>query len=102
MEKTEFIEHLADNPDLYEWLEGDYNDHPGIYVKNVQYDTKTHFTYKVIENNDLNFLLAKTHHGKNVDHITRVTGFFSKTSSWNNGKKGELKERHRVVISEKK
>jgi ribonucleoside-triphosphate reductase len=31
-----------------------------------------------------------------IEGITRVTGFFSKTSSWNKGKLGELKDRHRV------
>jgi len=29
-----------------------------------------------------------------VEGITRVTGFFSKITSWNKGKLGELKERH--------
>ncbi|MBI5000478.1 MAG: anaerobic ribonucleoside-triphosphate reductase [Euryarchaeota archaeon] len=33
-----------------------------------------------------------------VEGITRVTGFFSKTSSWNKGKLGELKDRHRVKL----
>jgi anaerobic ribonucleoside-triphosphate reductase len=35
----------------------------------------------------------------NVEGITRVTGFFSKTSGWNKGKLGELKERTRNIIS---
>jgi ribonucleoside-triphosphate reductase len=30
---------------------------------------------------------------KNVEHITRVTGFFSKIEGWNKGKIGELKDR---------
>jgi len=30
-----------------------------------------------------------------VDHITRVTGYFSKVSGWNKGKKAELKDRFR-------
>jgi ribonucleoside-triphosphate reductase len=34
----------------------------------------------------------------NVDGITRVTGYFSKISNWNVGKKAELKERHRVTV----
>lgn len=33
-----------------------------------------------------------------VEGITRVTGFFSKTSSWNKGKIGELKDRYRTKI----
>jgi ribonucleoside-triphosphate reductase len=33
-----------------------------------------------------------------IEGITRVTGFFSKTRGWNKGKMGELKDRHRNVI----
>jgi len=33
--------------------------------------------------------------GKKVDHITRVTGYFTKVSGWNKGKKAELKDRYR-------
>jgi anaerobic ribonucleoside-triphosphate reductase len=35
----------------------------------------------------------------NVEGITRVTGFFSKTNSWNKGKLGELKDRARTNIA---
>jgi ribonucleoside-triphosphate reductase len=35
----------------------------------------------------------------NVEGMTRVTGFFSKTNSWNKGKLGELKDRVRNNIS---
>jgi ribonucleoside-triphosphate reductase len=31
----------------------------------------------------------------NVDGITRITGYFTKTSTWNKGKIGELHERYR-------
>ncbi|MCK5024828.1 MAG: anaerobic ribonucleoside-triphosphate reductase, partial [Thermoplasmata archaeon] len=51
---------------------------------------------------------GKTHRGldeachkcnsSNIEGITRVTGFFSKVSSWNKGKVGELKDRNRVEI----
>ncbi|MGI6442855.1 MAG: anaerobic ribonucleoside-triphosphate reductase [Synergistaceae bacterium] len=36
---------------------------------------------------------------ENVDGITRVTGYFTRTSSWNAGKRGELRDRARVPIS---
>ncbi|MCX5751319.1 MAG: hypothetical protein NT099_06605 [Candidatus Saganbacteria bacterium] len=36
--------------------------------------------------------------GKNVEHITRITGYFSRVSGWNKGKKGELQDRHRVKL----
>ncbi len=34
----------------------------------------------------------------NIDHITRVTGYFTKVSGWNKGKKAELKDRYRSVL----
>ncbi|MEE8402763.1 MAG: anaerobic ribonucleoside-triphosphate reductase [Candidatus Hydrothermarchaeaceae archaeon] len=30
---------------------------------------------------------------ENVEHVTRVTGFFSKVEGWNKGKIGELRDR---------
>jgi len=33
--------------------------------------------------------------GYDVEQMTRVTGYFSKISSWNEGKRAELDERHR-------
>jgi hypothetical protein len=38
--------------------------------------------------------------GKNVEHITRITGYFSRVSGWNKGKKGELEERYRVKLDQ--
>ena len=35
---------------------------------------------------------------ENIDGITRITGYFSKITGWNKGKKGELKARHRVEV----
>jgi len=32
---------------------------------------------------------------ENVEHITRVTGFFSKVAGWNRGKVAELSDRNR-------
>jgi ribonucleoside-triphosphate reductase len=33
--------------------------------------------------------------GQEVDGITRITGYFTKVSSWNKGKLAELKERNK-------
>ena len=51
---------------------------------------------------------GKTHRGlesscpkcesQNIEGITRVTGFFSKVSGWNQGKVGELKDRYRSEV----
>ncbi len=35
---------------------------------------------------------------ENVDGITRVTGYFSRTSNWNKAKKQELRDRARVIV----
>lgn len=37
--------------------------------------------------------------GKNIEHITRITGYFSRVSGWNRGKKGELQDRYRVKLN---
>jgi anaerobic ribonucleoside-triphosphate reductase len=38
---------------------------------------------------------------ENVDGITRVTGYFTRTSSWNAGKRGELADRYRAPVKER-
>lgn len=98
MEVERFKEYLDQNQETFEYREGDFKGKDGLFVKNKIYETLTHFTEKAIENNDLEFLILQTHHGKNIEQITRVTGFFSKVGSWNKGKIGELKERDRVKI----
>ncbi len=35
----------------------------------------------------------------NVDGITRITGYFTRTSSWNRGKRAELRDRRRVRLN---
>ncbi len=96
MDKEEFINYLGNNPGVFEWSDGDHDGKTGVFVKNNQFETVTHFTNEAIEKNNLEVLINQTTHGKNVEHITRVTGFFSKVQSWNKGKLGELKERHRT------
>ncbi len=36
--------------------------------------------------------------GRDIEHITRITGYFSKVSGWNKGKRGELSDRYRVSV----
>ena len=96
MEKKEFIEHLKENRDTFEYAEAKHEGANGVYVKNNLYGTETHFSDKAISTMGLNDLVRATHQGKNIEHMTRVTGYFSKVSKWNKGKKGELKDRHRV------
>ena len=41
-------------------------------------------------------LMDEINRGLEVEHITRITGYFTKISQWNKGKMGELRERIRV------
>ena len=61
-------------------------------------DAMSRVTYKAIADNTLDTLTAACVQGRDVDHITRVTGYFSRTSQWNKGKTAELKDRHRVEV----
>jgi hypothetical protein len=96
MKKKEFIEHLKRNKNNFDFAEAPHEGIEGIYVKNKTYGTEIHFSDKVIEELTLDDLVKSTHQGKNIEQMTRVTGYFSKVSKWNKGKKGELKDRHRV------
>jgi anaerobic ribonucleoside-triphosphate reductase len=89
--------------ELKGWLdsqdEWDYQlDDKGIIIRNERFQTLTHATYEAVEANTLEAITASCSQGRDVDHITRVTGYFSRTSGWNKGKAGELKDRHRVRV----
>lgn len=53
-------------------------------------------TADAIEKNEPKAILDACRHGRDVDHITRITGYFSWVSGWNKGKRAELKDRARV------
>jgi hypothetical protein len=89
--------------DLTSWLdaheEWDYQmDEKGVLVRNDRTETVTHLSFDAVEKNALETLTVACLQGKDVDHITRVTGYFSRTSGWNKGKTAELRDRHRSTI----
>ena len=98
MKVDEFTGFLDQHREEYEWAQGEHEGTDGIFVKNKLYDAETHYTEKAIEGHELTALLSYSRQGKNTEMITRVTGFFSKVGSWNKGKTGELKDRHRTEI----
>ena len=77
----------------YEWAEGEHDGKPGYFVKSEKYDTKAHFTKDAIENNDWSSLNKGIVQGKDVYHMTRVVGYYSRVHNWNKSKLGELKDR---------
>ncbi len=89
--------------ELTSWLDANEDwdfqtDEKGVLIKNDRLQTLTHCTFEAIEKENLEAISAACSQGKDVDHITRVTGYFSRTSGWNKGKTGELKDRHRVKV----
>lgn len=70
----------------------------GYIVEDTKFDTLYHMTPEAFAALDVNTLNAVTAAGRDVDHVTRVTGYFSKVSGWNKGKAQELKDRHRTGV----
>jgi hypothetical protein len=56
----------------------------------------TRLTKKAFEKLTPGELLKEINRGLEVEHITRITGYFTKVSQWNKGKRGELKDRIRT------
>jgi len=95
----DFKELVMADPDLLLGGFGKHEDRIGYFVENSRFETLTHFSVEAIRNNDKYFLVNQTIQGKNVDHITRITGYFTRTSSWNKGKLGEFMDRYRSDIN---
>ena len=66
------------------------------YANNPGHSTK--ITNGLIAQLSPEELLEQINRGLEVEHITRITGYFTKVSQWNKGKRGELKDRIRVAI----
>ena len=68
---------------------------PGYLIANDRWETLTHVEKDKLAGMTVAMLEDVTAQGKDVDHITRVTGYFSYASRWNKGKQAELKDRAR-------
>jgi len=69
-----------------------------IEIKNSVFNTSIFMDWNKFLNTSLGEIKKVSHAGKNIEHITRVTGYFSRVNGWNKGKTEELKDRHRVSI----
>ena len=76
-----------------------------MVIKNITFfgidepEGEYHVAYDTLSRRSLQDIELGSHGGRNVDWETRVTGFFSKVSGWNKGKRGELKDRYRSSIA---
>ncbi len=91
MEIRDFINTCVD--DGFAWKEGENEGVYGYFVGSEKYDTVTHFTPEAIDDNEWPVLRKQVVQGKNVHHITRIVGYFSRVENWNKSKLGELKDR---------
>lgn len=96
MKIQEFVDNLKVCPEEFSFYPGEHRGKTGFFVENRLCSTLTHFTDESILTHKLPFLILRTHQGKNLENITRITGYFSRTTHWNKGKKAELKDRARV------
>ncbi|MFH0731667.1 MAG: hypothetical protein V2A72_01945 [Candidatus Omnitrophota bacterium] len=93
MKTNEFINKCVDYG--YEWAEGEHDGNKGYFVRSEKLDTKAHFSEDAIENNDWPALHRQIIQGKDVQHVTRVVGYYSKIENWNKSKVGELADRQK-------
>ena len=93
MEFKELHDYLKKNNNI-EYL--DVN--TGILLRDKRFDTIIGINWKDLEKLSISDIVVALTGGKDVEQITRVTGFFSKISSWNKGKLAELRDRSRVSI----
>ena len=61
-------------------------------------ERSTAVKYWKIDQMSSNELMHEINRGLMVEGITRITGYFTKTSSWNPGKRGELKDRSKMSV----
>jgi hypothetical protein len=96
MKREELIEYLNERAQRYNYKE---ETDGTITINDTLLETFTQVTKEAIEKYTLDTIIMATHQGKNIEHITRVTGYFSKVGGWNKGKRQELIDRHRTPLS---
>lgn len=97
MKFDDLVAHL-EHTDGWDWKFDPEKPSEAIEIRNNRFGTVTRATFDAIGENSLAVILNACIRGKDVDHITRVTGYFSRVSGWNKGKTGELKDRYRSTI----
>ena len=97
MKREEFDALLVENEEVLSWWIDDNEEH--IFIK---HDADKEECLKIeigkIPYMKIEEVKVKLLGGRQIDHITRITGYFSKTSGWNKGKTGELKDRTRTGV----
>jgi len=103
MNQQELNTFLGENENI-EWFDDLENEQlcfRNIYVDWYRNDEnrKTSIKYWKIDKLTSDQLIHEINRGLMVEGITRITGYFTKISSWNPGKRGELNDRKRFAMS---
>ena len=103
MTKQELNNFLEDNTsvDWFDDIESEQLCFRNIHVEWYRNDEnrKTAIKYWKIDEMSSDDLMQEINRGLLVEGITRITGYFTKTSSWNPGKRGELNDRKRFAVT---
>ena len=98
MTHEELSSYLENNPQVL-WT---FDEEGNLYLRHELFDKlheKIRIEPKALEKLTAQKLENVLVGGRNVEHITRVTGYFSRVSGWTTGKRGELVDRERVEIN---
>ena len=68
---------------------------PGYLLVSDRWEVMRHVSKEALAGLTVTMLEDVMCGGKDVDHITRVTGYMSRTSGWNPSKVAELRDRYR-------
>lgn len=97
------LKEATKNSDRYSYeeasIEGDDGEEiKGVIISDGKTGTAIHVAFGRMLGLSWETLRAAAAQGHDVDHITRVTGYFSRTSGWNKGKVAELRDRAKEGI----
>lgn len=70
----------------------------GVFIADNKFETQFEMTYDALEGIEWPELQSFLTAGRDVKHITRVTGYFAFVEGWNKGKIGELRDRYKSQI----
>lgn len=98
MEKQELFERIEASG--YEWKIYEKDGIEGVLIRCVcskclNTGRPVPVDFDLLQEIDWHDIERRVVNGRHVEHVTRVVGYYSKTSNWNRSKQGELKDRHR-------
>ena len=98
MTPDELIEHALGVG--MEWAEGQHDGAQGVFLhwpnpNDPDDDECSFIPLADLPHMEWDPLYLTVVHGRNVRHVSRVVGYFSRIGNWNRSKHGELKDRQR-------